>query len=483
MESGAGIARFAIYAFVVIFCLIAFGILYGAILNFEEGDTTNGLLMLTAALAFGGFGAGAYVLAVNAFKGRARESDLQTLHPSEPWMWREDWASGRIRSTGRSAAWFFWGFAILWNLISTPLVIFLPEEITEKGNTAALIGLLFPLVGIGLIVVAIRKTIQHKKFGECVFQMMRTPGVLGGEVTGTILVPRGLASASSIGVQLSSVHRRRVRSGKSTSTEEEMLWQTEQTAVQLAPAMDGTVQGASVRFSVPYDLQPTGEVNENSSILWRLEAKAEIPGVDFAAAFEIPVFRTAASSPEATEEQLRSKRLSDATLANTLAEHPGVELIPGEGGGSEFLIKPSGAMGGIVGAVVVFLILAGITLGIAYAGAPLIFPFVFGLFALLVAGLGIFGVSGTSRIIINEGSVRIQNSLFGYMMGKRVPCSAITKIGVKGEGQAGKYGSYRITFTRDDGSTVSPLQSLCKKSEAEWLAEEVRKAMVPWRKK
>lgn len=179
MVPGLNVTKLAVYGFVAIFCAIGAGIIYGAIGTLQNGETTDAILMFIAALVFGGFGVGVFALTSVGFRSQAREASLRADHPDEPWRWRDDWAIGRIRSTGRSSAWFFWGFALLWNLISTPMLMFLPTEIIDNDNYPALLGLLFPLVGIGLIVVAVRKTIQRRKYGDCVFLMTRIPGILG----------------------------------------------------------------------------------------------------------------------------------------------------------------------------------------------------------------------------------------------------------------------------------------------------------------
>jgi len=481
MGPGLSFDKIAIYGFVLSFCAIGVGLVYGAIVTFQDGDTTNAFLMLIAALAFGGFGLGVFALTTVGYRGQAREAALRAAHPDEPWKWRDDWATGRVRSLEKGTAWFLWGFATLWNLISTPLLIFLPAEIIKKENYAALLGLLFPLVGIGLIVAAVRKTIQRRRYGDCLFLMDRVPGILGGEVGGTILIPRGLPAAETLTMRLSCIHRERRGSGKQSSTNEDVLWQTEQSVVRLSPPGEDKAQGASARFRIPYDASPTGEMDENNSVFWKLEADAAVPGVDFSTGFEIPVFKTLASSPQVTEERLCSEDVSAAAPAIQPGNHTGITVVPSAGGGTEFVLKPCGGLSGMLAAMAIFFVFAGIAVLLSYAGAPFIFPLVFGMVALLIVFLLVFGAFGESRIVVEQGLVCVRNSVFGIMMGRRVPCSSITKISVKGEAQAGKRGYYSVTFTQGDGKSISPLQFLRERRQADWLAEEVRKAMEPWR--
>jgi hypothetical protein len=481
MGPGLTFEKILIYGFVFIFCAIGAGLIIGAINTYQSGEPENALLMLIAALAFGGFGVGVLALTTVGFRSQAREATLRETHPDEPWLWREDWAAGNVRNAERSTAWFFWGFAILWNLISTPLAYFLPEEILEKENYAALFGLLFPLVGIGLIVFAIRKTVQRRKYGDCVFHMERVPGTLGGDVNGIIRFPRGVQGAETVNVRLSCIHMIRQRSGKSTSTSEDVRWQSDLSVARLSPTGEGASQSAVVRFRIPYDASPTGEIDENSWIVWKLEANAAVPGVDFATSFEIPVFKTLASSPQITEERLRSEEVAVNTSTLLPVDNAVVTIVPGSSGGTEFILKSRDGMTGSVSTVVIALVVGGIAVILAYAGAPVIFALVFGLFGVLVGFAFLFGAFGESRIIVADGHVSIRNSLFGIMTGKRLLCSSITKIGVTGSAQSGKAGNYSITFTQADGKTTSPLQFVKKRREADWLAEEVRKAMEPFR--
>ncbi|MBP1658111.1 MAG: hypothetical protein H6Q31_2712 [Bacteroidetes bacterium] len=481
MTPGLDFGKIAIYGFVLVFCAIGLGIAYGAFLSFQHGETTNAILMTVASLVFGGFGVGVLVLATAGFRSQAREAAMQAAHPNEPWVWRDDWVAGRIRGTGKSAAWFFWGFAILWNLISMPLVFFLPEEIFEKENYAALMGFLFPLVGIALLVVAVRKTIQYRKYGECLFVMEHVPGVLGGEVRGNIVLPRGLQGAENLTMRLSCIHMIRRRSGKDTTTTEDVLWQTEQLSVRLGPSWQAGAQHAPVKISVPFDAKPTERINENNSIVWRLEASAEVPGVDFSTTFEIPVFKTQASSAEVTEEHLRSQEVTASASAISSSTDSGITVTSSPKGGMEFIIKGRSGVSETLPGLGIALFLGAIVALLVYAGAPFLFPLVFGIFALIIAAMMVFMTFGESRIVVEEGHVSVRNSLFGLMTGRRMPCSSVKRIGVKGDARGSARGYYSVTFTQEDEKTVSPIQFLREKRHADWLAEEVRKAMEPWR--
>ena len=473
--------KILVYGFAIVFSAVGVGIGYASIAQFDDPDTTQAWLMLLAGCAFAGFGIAAYVLGSAGIAKSERADALREAHPNEPWLWRDDWAAGTSQSNAGTKAWFLWGFAVLWNLISTPLVVFLPEEISN-GNYPALLGFLFPLVGIGLLIAAVRTTIQRVKFGESVFTLDRMPGVLGGDVAGTIVLPQGVADARSFTVRLVHMHVRRVKSGKNTSTEETVLWQDERVVMHTAPAMAGMPQRIPIRFRTPFDARPTDESNTDNKFIWKLIAEADVPGVDFSAEFEIPVFTTESSSPQVTEESLRSEEVAAHPPAAVSPETTGVTIVPTAAGGTEFIIAANGPSAGSWGAAVMFLIFIGITGLIVYLSGPGLFALIFGAIAVLIAGLGLFSVFGESRIIVDDGHVSVRNTLFGQMWGKRVPCSMVERIGVRGEGKRGTHGNCSVTLTLAGGKSLSPLQSVSELQTAEWLADQVRKAMEPWRR-
>jgi len=112
---------------------------------------------------FGGVGLGLLI-----FSWRAPKEKDQTLPEFQdaPWLLNDDWQTATIRSSSKSSMVGAWIFAAFWNLISAPLPFVLYGEILEKQNYVAIVGLLFPVVGIGLLVWAVRRTKEWTRFGK-----------------------------------------------------------------------------------------------------------------------------------------------------------------------------------------------------------------------------------------------------------------------------------------------------------------------------
>ncbi len=224
---------------------------------------------------------------------------------SPPWMARKEWARGWIPCGSRRKAWFTVGFALVWNTISAPLLWVLPEEVIEKDNYAALLGLFFPLVGLGLFVWAVRAVIRWWKFGESILELKTRPGVIGGRFEATLHTRLALGESDEFQVRLVCVNRVTSGSGKNRSTSERIRWEERRTIGR--PVIARGMRGASVPmgFTVPYDCEPSNQLNPDNTIVWRLEVDTAVAGVDYAARFDVPVFQTDESSPEVNgDEQL-----------------------------------------------------------------------------------------------------------------------------------------------------------------------------------
>lgn len=281
-------------------CLIVFGIPFAAA-GIYAGVAAVRILQIggswrmaavfgCVAIAFGFAGLGVIAAAFRNSGNERRDDGLKARNPEQPWMWKAEWVDRRLRDQSRAGTGILWGFALLWNAISSPVLIFIPQEIA-KGNHIAYIGFLFPLVGLGLIVAAMRLTLRALRFRPSTLILDTVPAPIGGVLRGNVEVPHAFSNVSAILVRLIAMSRE--RNGKSTVdriiTQEER--ELEPSVIRQRP--DGVV--IPIEIAVPADGEPTnGEGGRQ--IYWRLSVDAEVPGIDYSATFDVPVFRTAFSS-------------------------------------------------------------------------------------------------------------------------------------------------------------------------------------------
>ena len=125
----------------------------GAALSGEGGRAA---FLSLFALVFGGVGFG-FITVVLRGRKRVSETDrLRAEYPDRRWMWRPEWVSGRIESSTRLKMRQAVAFAALWNLISLPGAVVALREFVSTRASPLLLVLLFPIVGVGLVIWAVR---------------------------------------------------------------------------------------------------------------------------------------------------------------------------------------------------------------------------------------------------------------------------------------------------------------------------------------
>ena len=472
-KPGAGerLGTFILFLFFSCFAVVGLVTAVLAVRAFLADDFRQGGILSVVALTFGGVGFGMMVFTVEGRKRARKALELRSAFPSEPWKWREDWSAGAVPSTTKRTMWFAWAFSILWNLISIPLLFVLPTEILDKGNYPALLGLLFPLVGIGLLVWAVRETLEWRTFGQSVFRMESVPGVIGGEMSGTVDIPASFDPGQVFDARLTCVNRRTTGSGKNSSTSERILWEDKQESVRSLARPEAMGSGLAVRFAIPPDCLQTDDTNPNDRILWRLETHAAVPGVDYDATFDVPVFHTPASragkpgeeSPEEPPAQYQPS--ADA----------GISFDVSPAGGTVVLVRPARAIGAILALGAFLVVWTGVVVLLVHLDAPFFFPLLFGLFDfLLVYGFLQLAI-GSYRIVIEGGFLTLDNAVAGISFKTVMPLDEIETIKPSIGMQSGKTVFYSILVTRRGGRRSTLHVPLREKHDAEWLAAELRK--------
>lgn len=256
---------------------------------------------------FGGSGLGLLILAWRAPK--EKDKTLATYQDS-PWLLNDDWQSPEIRSNSKGKMYFTWGFAAFWNLISAPLPFMVYREITQSGNWLALFGTLFTVVGIGLVVWAVRSTLEWRRFGPAPVTLDPFPGSIGGHVGGTIDIDTPFEPGTGFQLTLANIHSYVSGRGKNRSRKEQARWQDDIVA-HAEPGGSGT--RLTFRFDVPEGLNESDAERDDSYHIWRLSLTAELQGTDLNRDYDIPVYATAQQSRRLSQmavERSRSRQNS-----------------------------------------------------------------------------------------------------------------------------------------------------------------------------
>ena len=466
---------------VVLFLLPFAGIgVFTAVLAVQRASAGNwqeALFFGLFGVTFGGVGIGGIAAALAGARKLKEQSALEARYPAEPWLWRQDWASGRIVDTGRGTVVAAWVFAVFWNLVSLPSAYLGVRVAIEEGKHSALLGLLFPIAGAGLLIWAIRSTIRYRKYGASQLQLSTIPGIVGRTLVGNVSVPGKLLPAEGYLATLSCLRKVTTGGGKSRSTSEDILWQEER-RVQGTPSRtaSGMVTNVPVAFRLPPDASASDSDNPRDSVVWRLQLSGEVPGVDYDSTFEVPVFRTEASDRPLTAEE---ERLTHDPLADIpYQQPPGSRIVVTTNRrGTEILFPAARNPGAAVG-LTLFLVLWIAAIGFQlYLGAPTIFPVIFGLFAVLIL-LGVMDLwMGVSRVSVDAGTVTLATGYLWPGKERTLRASEIADVAARVGMRSGRTPYYDVVLVKPDGKKVHAGRSVRDKREAEWLAGTIKSAL------
>jgi hypothetical protein len=438
---------------------------------------TEALFFALFAVTFGGVGFGGIAAALAGRRKLKEQAVLEASHPDSPWLWRSEWASGRIVDSGRATMFTVWVFAALWNLISFPSAFLGVRAAIQEGKPAALLALLFPLVGIGLLVWAVRLTLRYRTYGVSRLELSTIPGIVGRTLTGMVRAPARMQPDDGFQVTLSCV--RRVTKGGGDETSESILWQEERRVMgepsRTAAAMETHIP---VAFRLPADAHPCDDTDSKNRVLWRLLLSADTPGVDYEAQFEVPVFRTSASDQPLSAEE---ERLTKDPLAGAGYQQPADSriVVTLNRRGTEVLF-PAARNPGAATSITFFLLLwLGCIALQMYFRAPLVFPVVTGLFGVLIL-IGVLDLwLEVSRVTVDAGTLTWAT---GYLFPGRERAlhgSEIADVIASTGMQAGRTVYYDVTVVQKNGKKIKVGHSVRDKREADWLAATIKKALGP----
>jgi hypothetical protein len=434
-----------------------------------QGHWREGLPLLLVGVVFAGFAAvGLAVMVVGRRKIQELEQ-IQAMHPDRPWLWRRDWALGRIKDSSRAMVGMSWVFAVFWNLVSVPIGFVAARTAVREANPKLYLALLFPLVGCGLLVWAVRLTLRNLKYGTSSLELSTNPGSIGRGLSGSIRIPSAVRPEGGFDVTLTCVRRITTR-GKNSSTSERILWQ-EESRVRGEPTRDAAGSGVRVpvSFRIPSDAMASDSSNSRDQIVWRLTLSANVPGVDYHSSFEVPVFRTGEVFAEADVLDQPPPRAAD------YRQPPGSRItVTRTQRGTEIFFGPARNPGVAVGWTIFTILWAALLPLLISWDAPLLFHLVFGAFTvLLVIGL-LQQWLGVSRVHADSVGVTVASGYIAPGRERTVETPHIADISTKIGMQAGTTPYYDVVIVRKGGKRIVVGRSVRDKREAEWLVQTLK---------
>ncbi|MEE2732289.1 MAG: DUF3592 domain-containing protein [Pseudomonadota bacterium] len=390
--------------------------------------------LMAMQLAFAGVFSlvGAVLMGAGLVKGNA-DPDSDPVPADADSMSTLDFSDrSPIAPSAAMGHWGMWFFAVVWNAISFPAALAGWDEIRSIRSAEdylVLLILLFPLVGLFLIWQAIKGSILHVRYGQSRLVMDPNPGQAGGQVGGEITLSKALPLDAQCEVRLECLHSRETRNAKGERrTSTSVLWQDMMMASGRREADQTKIQ---FLFDVPGDL-PASQPQSKDWKHWKVHVAADIPGLDLALDFAVPVAqgerRSLIRMPGRERQQQLQRTQELAQVLNT--EQKGDTLYLN----SEYGRERNGSIQAFLFGSI--FLAAGIGIGFAQVGPALIaipvkllFCTVFGGVGLLIMLIGLLTPTTRLDTAIDRHHVHVRRQFLGREVYRRsIPLDSITRF-------------------------------------------------------
>lgn len=375
---------------------------------------------------FAGAGVGMLGVWTRMLRRDTTQRRLRDRYPEQRWMWREDWAERRVRGGSGTRAAFSWALALLWNAGVVPSIWFIWDDVVAQGLGTTIFVLVFPFAGLCLLIAAIVVSIGFCKQRFSVLVLDTLPGVVGGRLRGSVETTLREAPTEGVSLALSCERRLRTRNRSSTT----LLWRCEKLipAAKLGRGRRGV--SVPVDFTVPYACKPTTAINlEDGGVAWVLAADAAAAGFGLSLTFDAPVFRTAESSKDITEEVAAELAKTETeTAADFNPARATFEIRPSPLGGTEIYFPPVHQPRVTAALITLSVVFFGAGAALFWAGA-IVVPMFLTLVAVLAVLAALDRRLGVCLLRIEGGRVIVSQGMIGT---RRTHSEAVSVVrGVK----------------------------------------------------
>jgi hypothetical protein len=320
------------------------------------------------------------------------------------------------------------------------------------------------VVGLALLCWAASRIRRRVRYGKSLLRLSSTPIEVGGRLAGAVVIPGSLDPAAGFDVTLDCIRRATDSSGDTSDT---VIWRSYLQGAKPVPAGAEEPQTAiPISIPIPSDCEPWNDEALDRQVIWRLRVAAVIArGPDLDQVFDVPVFGTRSEPPrEPLPDGFLRAPAKVAAPASTRVR------IAETARGVEILFPPSGGRKSVLGVLIAFSATAAAALGIAMAGAPILFPLVVGVFGMIPTLLILWSAAGSVRISIGPQELELAYVLLGLRKAWTVPKGDVVEACISAMVQSGRSSGYTILLRRRTGNPLHVLAAIADKSEADWLA-------------
>ena len=206
-------------------------------------------------------------------------------------------------------------------------------------------------------------------------------------------------------------------------------------------------------------------------MLWRLEVTAEVPGIDFKAAYEVPIFVTPESSDVVPPEAEELYALTQDQVVDYAARSK-IRVRPAQGGGTEIYVPPRRTPGSATIVSLFAAIFSAATLFLVSQGA-LFMALIFGLFSALMIWASLDLWFGTRTTMLGKRAIQIHHKVIGSGKTHSVSKIDIEKVDIGIGMQSGDRAYYRVQLHVGGRKKHAIATGIRDKNEARWLLSVV----------
>jgi hypothetical protein len=477
---------------------LGFGLFAAYTFLFSTPSThTSGspIIGVMVALVFAAIGGGLMFGAVYGYRKQKQDEATKEANPDSPWLWRKDWAANRADSLKRSTIYGWWIGAGLVSMIVVPILVNVLPQLVRDSDPIALVLMGFALIPALLLVGAVRATIRRERYGKTYFEFGSLPFSPGSHLRGHIQLRLNTAADHGIDLRLSCIRRIVTNSGKNRTTNDAVLWKDEKNVPQSYLSVGPLGTAMPVDFAIPEDGYETNHERSDDQLLWVLHAQADVPGVDYSDDFEVPVFRTSASSardvslssaPSFSTEPINAGSFAAATAPAfqsdssdvTAPARPRVVVSTTTEGDTEFYFPPFRNRGQTLGLFLFTAVWTAIVYFLWNSHAPWLFAAVFGFFDLIMIYGCIQSAFGSTRIVVGHGKVTAARKIFGPGKPREFLFADIQGVLATAGLQQGKSGSNASCLVRlktTSGKDFTLADNIADRQEARWVVAQIEK--------